>query len=54
MVLGVFLGSAAWWLTLSFMVGLLRNRFTIRWMTWVNRIAGLIVFGFGLAIFAIQ
>ncbi len=54
MVLGVFLGSAAWWLTLSFMVGLLRDRFTIRWRTWVNRIAGLIIFGFGLAIFAIK
>jgi threonine/homoserine/homoserine lactone efflux protein len=54
MVLGVVLGSAAWWLTLSFVVGLLRDRFTIRWRTWVNRIAGLIIFGFGLAIFAIK
>ena len=54
MVLGVFLGSAAWWLTLSFTVGLLRDRFTIRWMIWVNRIAGSIIFGFGLAIFALE
>jgi threonine/homoserine/homoserine lactone efflux protein len=48
LVLGVFLGSAAWWLTLSGIVGLLRERFTPVWMVWVNRLAGLIVFGFGL------
>jgi len=51
MVLGVFLGSAAWWLTLSLTVGLLRERFNATWQTWVNRIAGVIIFGFGVAIF---
>ena len=53
MVLGVFLGSAAWWLTLSFTVSLLRQRFNATWQTWVNRVAGVIIFGFGVAIFAV-
>jgi threonine/homoserine/homoserine lactone efflux protein len=49
MVLGVFLGSAAWWLTLSTGVGLLREKFTPALLTWVNRLAGVIIFVFGLA-----
>lgn len=53
MVLGVFLGSAAWWLTLSFTVGFLRQRFNASWQTWVNRVAGVIIFGFGVAIFTV-
>jgi threonine/homoserine/homoserine lactone efflux protein len=53
MVLGVFLGSAAWWLGLSFGVGLLREKFRPDWMVWVNRISGLIIITFGfLALFA--
>lgn len=47
MVAGVFLGSAAWWLTLSTGVGLLRERFTPAAMTWVNRLAGAVIFTFG-------
>jgi arginine exporter protein ArgO len=49
MVLGVFLGSAAWWLALSMGVSLLREKFTPALLTWVNRLAGVIIFGFGLA-----
>jgi len=48
MVLGVFLGSAAWWLTLSSGVSLLREKFTPVWLAWVNRLAGVIIFVFGL------
>jgi threonine/homoserine/homoserine lactone efflux protein len=48
MVLGVFLGSAAWWLTLSTGVGLLREKFTPALLAWVNRLAGTIIFAFGL------
>jgi threonine/homoserine/homoserine lactone efflux protein len=40
LVLGVFSGSALWWLTLSTGVSLLRGRFTVRTMRWVNRLAG--------------
>lgn len=49
MVLGVFLGSAAWWLTLSTGVSLLREKFTPALLTWVNRLAGVIIFAFGTA-----
>ena len=48
MVLGVFLGSAAWWLTLSTGVSLLRDKFTSALLVWVNRIAGVIIFVFGV------
>ena len=51
MVLGVFLGSATWWFMLSFLVSLLRQRFNATWRIWINRIAGTIIFSFGIAIF---
>lgn len=54
LVLGVFSGSAAWWLTLSGIIGWLRERFTPAWMTWVNRLAGAVIFGFGIAALAIN
>ena len=49
MVLGVFIGSALWWLLLSGGVGLLRNQFDASRMRWVNRISGILIAGFGLA-----
>jgi threonine/homoserine/homoserine lactone efflux protein len=54
LVLGVFLGSAAWWLFLSSAVGLFRDRFNSSWMLWVNRIAGVIIAGFGVAALLIR
>lgn len=48
LVLGVFMGSALWWLILSGGVGLFRTRFNLRGLVWVNRISGLIITGFGL------
>jgi threonine/homoserine/homoserine lactone efflux protein len=48
MVLGVFIGSATWWLLLSGGVSLLRGRIDGRVMTWVNRGAGVLIIGFGL------
>jgi threonine/homoserine/homoserine lactone efflux protein len=47
-VLGVFLGSAAWWLTLSLGIGWMRDRLTANHMAWINRISGIIVAGFGV------
>jgi threonine/homoserine/homoserine lactone efflux protein len=54
LVFGVFLGSASWWFTLSFLVGLFRDRFDTTWKTWINRIAGMIVFVFGVIILGIR
>jgi threonine/homoserine/homoserine lactone efflux protein len=48
LVLGVFTGSAAWWLLLSGGVGLLRDRFGTRALRWVNRISGAVITLFGL------
>jgi threonine/homoserine/homoserine lactone efflux protein len=48
LVLGVFAGSALWWLLLSGGVGLFRVKFTPRALQWVNRISGLVVLGFGM------
>jgi len=48
LVLGVFLGSAGWWLILSGSVGLLRSRVTPSILTWVNRVSGVVILGFAL------
>jgi threonine/homoserine/homoserine lactone efflux protein len=47
-VLGVFIGSAAWWLLLSGGVGLFRKKFHLHSMQWVNRISGGIIMIFGV------
>jgi len=49
LVTGVFLGSAAWWFTLSGSVALLRSRVTTSGLTWVNRASGIVLVGFGVA-----
>jgi threonine/homoserine/homoserine lactone efflux protein len=49
LTLGVFAGSAAWWLVLVGAVGWLRSRVTIRGLVWVNRVSGVILLVFGLA-----
>jgi threonine/homoserine/homoserine lactone efflux protein len=48
LVLGVFMGSALWWLVLSSGVGIFRKKFNTNSLQWVNRISGLIITGFGL------
>lgn len=52
LVLGVFLGSAAWWFLLSGAAGLLGKRVTLTSLLWVNRISGLIILAFGVAALA--
>jgi threonine/homoserine/homoserine lactone efflux protein len=48
-VFGVFLGSSFWWFLLSSLTGLFRNRINIPMLVWVNRIAGFLIFGFGVS-----
>jgi threonine/homoserine/homoserine lactone efflux protein len=48
LVLGVFGGSATWWLMLSGGVSVLRSKFTPRAMDWVNKLAGMVILGFGV------
>jgi arginine exporter protein ArgO len=48
LVLGVFVGSAVWWLLLSGGVSLFRTRFNTRTLHWVNRISGVVIAAFGV------
>ena len=48
LVIGVFLGSALWWLILSHGVGLLRSRLGPNWTQMINRLSGCIILAFGL------
>lgn len=48
LVLGVFAGSALWWLILSEGVTLFRKKVTQKMMTVINRVAGGLIMGFGL------
>ncbi|MBI4737787.1 MAG: LysE family transporter [candidate division NC10 bacterium] len=47
LVLGVFIGSALWWLILSGGVGVFRRAFTPQGLRWVNRLSGAVIAGFG-------
>lgn len=48
LVVGVFIGSMLWWLILSGIISLLRHKFNPRRLTWINRLSGLIIAGFGI------
>lgn len=48
LVAGVFAGSAFWWLILMSGTSLLRGRLTASRLTLVNRIAGFVIFMFGV------
>jgi threonine/homoserine/homoserine lactone efflux protein len=48
LVLGVFIGSASWWLLLASGVSLFRDKFSDRTLKAVNQISGVIILGFGI------
>ena len=53
LVVGVFLGSALWWLCLSWGVTLFSQRLTPARLKWLNRLAGAAIFGFGVVAVAL-
>ena len=53
LVLGVFLGSALWWLLVVLGIYAVRHRFTFRALTWINRAAGIFVIGVGILYLAV-
>ncbi len=48
LVAGVFIGSAAWWLVLSGVVGAFHGQLPPAALQWINRLSGAIIAGFGL------
>lgn len=48
LVLGVFTGSALWWIMLSGAINFFRGRFNLQSMRWVNKISGIIIGIFGV------
>jgi threonine/homoserine/homoserine lactone efflux protein len=53
LTLGVFLGSAAWWVALTAIVARLRSRLTPAVLVWVNRISGAVLLAFGVLAIAV-
>ena len=52
LTLGVFAGSAAWWVVLTTAVGVLRSRVTTSWMRRVNVASGLLIVAFAIVAIA--
>jgi len=48
LILGVFLGSASWWLTLTTVVSLIRQHLNFAKLIWINRVSGILIFLFGI------
>lgn len=48
LISGVFIGSACWWLMLSGGVDVIRHRLNATMLTWLNRISGTGLLGFGI------
>lgn len=47
-VVGVFLGSALWWLFLSGIAGWLRGKLNRAVLLWVSRLSAVVIIGFGI------
>ena len=54
LVLGIFSGSLLWWLILITTVNQFRSRFNDRALSWMNRVAGLAIGGFGAITFILS
>lgn len=51
LVLGIFTGSFSWFLTLSTIVNLFRNKFSFLYLLWLNKISGISIIIFSLITF---
>lgn len=50
LALGVFIGSASWWVGMFVALTACRGNFNLRVVHWVHRISGVLIAGFGVAI----
>jgi putative LysE/RhtB family amino acid efflux pump len=53
LTVGVFLGSAAWWVLLTTVIAVFRERITPRVMAWVNSVSGAVLIGSGIVALAV-
>lgn len=51
LTLGVFVGSAIWWLILSSVTAIFHKAMTPQTSVWLNRISGSLLFAFGILVF---
>lgn len=47
-LIGVLIGGALWWFTLSSLVNLFRKKFRLKQLWWINKIAGAVIFILGV------
>jgi threonine/homoserine/homoserine lactone efflux protein len=50
LALGVFIGSALWWVALFLGLTTFRESFNLRILAWVHRLSGIIIAGFGVIV----
>jgi threonine/homoserine/homoserine lactone efflux protein len=50
LALGVFIGSALWWVALFVGLTTFRERFNFRILTWVHRVSGIVIAAAGLGV----
>jgi threonine/homoserine/homoserine lactone efflux protein len=48
LILGVYLGSALWWLSLVGILSIFRKRFQSEQLRWLNRISGVVIIASGI------
>ncbi|MCF6240306.1 MAG: LysE family translocator [Bacteroidales bacterium] len=49
-ITGIFIGATAWWTSLTSLVNIFKAKINLRKMFWINRITGILVVLFGIAI----
>jgi len=50
LTLGVFIGSALWWVALFLGLTAFRDKFSLRVLFWVHRVSGVLIAGFGVVV----
>jgi threonine/homoserine/homoserine lactone efflux protein len=50
LALGVFIGSALWWVSLFIAMTAYRGKFSLRALGWVHRVSGVLILGFGIVV----
>ena len=50
LVVGVFLGSALWWIALSTVANFIRDLIDVVYQRWINRVSAAILFVFGVGV----